>query len=639
MGQVNPNGNLNNSNENLPELNKPTVKEKDSSTVWRNPNKIDAYKIITIEGDTTHVDTTLTIHKDYKFNYLRKDDFELMPFSNLGQAYTRLSFSTDNSFITQMGQRGKQYNYMSTADIFYYDMPTPMTELMFKTSMEQGQLLDAFLTFNTSRQLNMSIAYKGMRSLGKYQNIRSSTGNFRFTTNYFSRNKRYDLKIHYVAQDLSNQENGGILNNEDFTSGEDEFTDRSRIEVNLDDAENVLIGKRYFIQNKYNLLKPNDSVQNNLLFVGHTFNYETRNYSFTEDASSDFLGEAYLSSNLEDKVKYRTMRNDFFAEYYNTTLGRFRFAYVNYNYNYFYNSITNVGGITVPNQYKGNESGFEAQYKRSFGKLRLKGELAGAVNGFMLGTSFNAEAGYQLSDDVGLGFGITSTSKMPNLNFLMYQSDYVNYNWYNVDTFNNQKTNAFYGHIQYKNWIKLEAQYSILDNYTYFEEQSLEGEEVYAQVKPTQYSQTINHLKAKLTNNLSLGKFSLENTLMYQNVQQSQSILNLPEFTTRNSLYYSSHIFKKAMYLQTGVTVKYFTQFYADKYNPLLADYSVQSDVEIGNFPMLDFFINAKVKQTRIYLKAEHLNALFSNNNYYSAPNNPYRDFIVRFGLVWNFFS
>jgi hypothetical protein len=54
---------------------------------------------------------------------------------------------------------------------------------------------------------------------------------------------------------------------------------------------------------------------------------------------------------------------------------------------------------------------------------------------------------------------------------------------------------------------------------------------------------------------------------------------------------------------------------------------------------MLDFFINAKVQQTRIYLKAEHFNSSFSAPTYYAAPEYPYRDFIVRFGLVWNFFS
>ena len=93
------------------------------------------------------------------------------------------------------------------------------------------------------------------------------------------------------------------------------------------------------------------------------------------------------------------------------------------------------------------------------------------------------------------------------------------------------------------------------------------------------------------------------------------------------------------MFLQTGITFKYFTKYHANNYNALLSEFTVQNETEIGNFPVVDLFINARVRQTRIYLKAEHINNLFSNNrDYYAAPSYPYRDFVVRFGLVWNFF-
>ena len=38
---------------------------------------INLYRIISAQRDTTHVDTTLSIKKEYKYNYLRRDDFEL----------------------------------------------------------------------------------------------------------------------------------------------------------------------------------------------------------------------------------------------------------------------------------------------------------------------------------------------------------------------------------------------------------------------------------------------------------------------------------------------------------------------------------------------------------------------------------
>ena len=73
-------------------------------------------------------------------------------------------------------------------------------------------------------------------------------------------------------------------------------------------------------------------------------------------------------------------------------------------------------------------------------------------------------------------------------------------------------------------------------------------------------------------------------------------------------------------------------------YDPLLAEFYTQNDTELGGFPKLDFFLNVKIRQTRLFLKAEHFNSSFTGYNYFSAPNQPYRDFTIRFGLVWDFF-
>ena len=64
-----------------------------------------------------------------------------------------------------------------------------------------------------------------------------------------------------------------------------------------------------------------------------------------------------------------------------------------------------------------------------------------------------------------------------------------------------------------------------------------------------------------------------------------------------------------------------------------------QDRQEIGNFPRIDVFFNGKIQQTRLYFKYEHANASFTGYNYYSAVGYPYRDSIIRFGLIWNFFQ
>ena len=149
--------------------------------------------------------------KYHKLNYLRKDDFELLPFHNQGQTFNRLGYTFDQvNVYPEFGARAKHYNYYGMRDINYYRVATPTTELMYRSGLEQGQVLDALFTANTSKRLNFSIAYKGLRSLGKYRTTLSSHGNMRLTTNYQTANNAYHLRAHIVAQDLTNDENGGL---------------------------------------------------------------------------------------------------------------------------------------------------------------------------------------------------------------------------------------------------------------------------------------------------------------------------------------------------------------------------------------------------------------------------------------------
>ncbi len=614
---------------------------KDKAALERKDKKIAVitdYKIISHERDTSYFDTTLTIQKEYKYNYLRKDDFELLPFSNLGQTYNTLAHQFTNAGIyPQIGAKAKHFNYTKTEDVNYYYVPTPLTDLFFKTAMEQGQLLDAFITLNTSPQFNFSIAYKGLRSLGKYQHILSSTGNFRFTTNYQSRNKKYRLRGHIVTQDILNQENGGIENEVDFeTEGEDgQLRDRSRITVNFENAESLLKGKRYFLEQEYSLLQKNDSISKYNLDLGHRFNYETKFYQFDQTAPDDYFGDVFESSSFRDRAKLRTMKNELYLSYHTKTLGALTLKAQHYHYNYFFKSIIYTGEGIITNQLRDGDLAVGGSWKHNIGSLGLSADVLLNVSGTLGGNVFNGKAQYTIDDDKVLEAGISLSERLPDFNFLLYQSNYIDYNWQNTEVFNKESTQHFQFGFLSEKWFNARAELIVLDNHSYFAEDPAATD---PQVQPFQYANTINYLKIRLEKEFKFGNFALNNTLMYQNVSQDDAIINVPEFVTRNTLYYSNHLFKKAMYIQTGITFKYFTGYNANAYSPLLGEFYVQNQREIGNFPLVDFFLNAKIKQTRIYLKAEHFNSTFTRNNFYSAPNYPYRDFIIRFGLVWNFF-
>ncbi|WP_456377685.1 putative porin [Lutibacter sp.] len=735
------------------------------------------YKIISITNDTTVVDTTLTLQKDFKFNYLRKDNFELLPFHNQGQTFTKLGYNFENtSLLPTIGANAKQFNYFKVEDIYYYEVPTPTSEIMYRTGLEQGQVLDAFLTMNTSKQFNFSIAYKGLRSLGKYRNSLSSHGNFRTTFNYHTKNKKYFVRGHFSSFDLTNNENGGLTPESItyFEENDSNYIDRARLDVNYTDAENLLEGKRYYFEQqitlfskknkitehntkisnqlkKYNAVlnqietlrkksnpKPKggkrtplnktpkqnkkttskqkdttiqiekdivkidsittetltnikeviskkdtsivvntvkintlnikdsfkkedtitlDSVTiaknkkiDSLLIIaseikvdssqlismdeklqlsakfGHTFMYETKHYRFTQESANTIFGDAFESS-ITDHTSYQKLDNQFYLQFNSKYTGRIK-AKINYfKYNYHYNSILFYDAQTISDKLKGNAIAVGADWKTQFGKIHLNADASTIITGDLTGSSIKASAMYKKDSIYSLRGFAQLVSKTPDFNKILYQSDYKEYNW--QTNFKNEEISLVGIEFKYPKWGSLKASYNLIDNYTYFDENS----------KPKQATETLNYIKVKANAKVSYKKFTLDNTVMYQTVSKGESFFRVPEIVTRNTLYFSSYVFKgKPMYLQTGITFKYFTSYSANAYNPLLSEFVLQNNTEIGNFPVLDFFANAQIRRTRIFLKVENLNASFTGRTYYSAPNYPYRDLTVRFGVVWNWF-
>lgn len=694
---------------------------KGDSTTFKNEvqiklsgkTKYTDYKIISVNNDTTVVDTTLTIAKDYKFNYLRKDNFELLAFANQGQTFNKLGYNFENnSLFPTIGARAKHYNYYEIEEVFYYDVPTPTSEFMYKTGMEQGQVLDGFLTMNTSRQFNFSLAYKGLRSLGKYRNSLASHGNFKTTFNYRSKNNTYFLKGHFMSFDLLNNENGGLTDASIayFENDDPNYTDRARLEVNYVDAENMFEGKRYFLdqgltlisnrkkvekESKENIPKieiqkkkdsiaeptiteiqkkkdtiassphitrkkidpkldsiavvnavkidslsnpvvhvKKDSVQLDTVHkkpyygikIGHTFMYETQHYRFKQAAVNPVFGEAYENI-IVDHTSYQKMNNEVYMQFNAPLLGTLRGKANYFSYNYHYSSILYLDTETIPDRLKGNAIAVGADWNTKFGKLYLNADASTIISGDLTGNSIKASVVFKKDSVYSFKGFAEITSKTADFNKLLFQSDYKHYNWQN--NFKNEQIKNVGVEFSFKKWASINASYNLIDNYTYFDENSL----------PVQATETLNYLKVKVSNSITFRKFTLDNTVMYQDVSSGESFFKVPEIVTRNTLYYSNYLFKgKPLYLQTGVTVKYFTAFNANAYNPLLSEFVLQNTTEIGNFPLLDFFANAQIRRTRIYLKVENFGASFTGRTYYSAPTYPYRDLTVRFGLVWNWF-
>ena len=605
---------------------------------------IDLYRVITIDRDTTYIDTSLTIKKEYSHNYLRRDTFGLLPFANEGQTYNTLQYSlTDFSPYPEFGFKAKHFNFMEANQIRYYSVATPVTELYFKSTIKKGQSVDAFITLNTSENLNFSMAYKGLRSEGQYINQLASTGNFRFTTSYHTKNKRYFANAHYTYQDILNEENGGITTIQDFESEDPNYNNRQRFEVFLNDAKSFLKGKRIFLDHNFRV---NSKKGMNNLYVTHQFNYENKFFEYNQATVPSTVGNqivarfgnSFLDSGINDQTRYNKMYNRVGLAYENTVLGKFLFFADDFRSNYYYSRILvfdNQG--TIPSFYSQQINSVGGQYEYRHDKWNGKFLYSRSITAQSL-SNLDAQLTYDFNDEIQLGFQYQNINKLPNNNYNLYQSSYVQYNWSN--DFKNEKINSIKANAT-SPWINAEIQYSIFNDHLYFNDVTTAAQKLVRTqiVSPSQYDGTINYLSIKANREFKVGKFALDNTVLYQKTEQNAAVLNVPEIVTRNSFYYTTYMFKKALFLQTGIVLNYFTKYYANEYNPVIGEFFVQTDKQIGNHPNLDFFINAKIQRTRIYFKVEHFNSSFTGNNFYASPNNPSRDLTIRFGLIWNFFN
>ncbi len=657
-------------------------KKKKKSTIKRRYIPIDTlalinnYKVFYEDGSTATVDTSLTLQKDYKFNFLRQDYFELLPLSNVAQGFSRLGYDFLNQPLQPiMGARINHYGFFESDDIPYFQVPTPLTELFFRTTFKQGELVDALVTVNTSPKLNFMVSYKGLRSLGNYQNSRANGGQFRGSVNYNDAEERYQLRSHFVAQTRENQVNGGL--NEDSIyffenapyyqevdnngnpvfddNGDpveifyDGFLDRARLGNNMI-GQSILSGRRFYLGQKYRLNNaPADSLKQGIT-IGNRFTYEKRFYEFSQSGNKTFFGD--IDETIEkvyDRSDLKTITNETFIETKLPIIGHLKTGLMFNRWAYSLGQ-NDTASNTLSIGQQVNQLALFADWENQLGAYTFRGKFHHAFLADVATRHYEVEGQTVFLKNFSADLGVQYRSQPQNFNFYQYQSDYIDLNWDQTDL-KNTKRLSFYARLNHNRWFEVDAQWHQINNFTYLRNVtrlSRWGSELL--ITPTQSQDQLEYLKLRLSNEISLGKFSLNNTVQYQRVVQIEAdrptgelgepiLLSVPKWITRNTLAFSSQIFKKALFLQTGFHFQFFTGFYADAIHSVLGEYVTQNNKLIGEYPRVDFFANAKISQTRVFFKVEHLNNSISGYRYYVAPFFPYRDLSIRFGVVWNFFQ
>ena len=585
---------------------------------------IEKLKKFNINNDTILLDTTLNINKFYEFNFRRKDNFELIKPNNVGQPYNNLSYVIDESNYPIIGYSANKTQLQTSDDIYFYDVAYPMTELLFKTVFSQGQLTDVLFTTNVNRKLNFSLGFKALRSLGKYQNSLSGSKNFTFTYNYNS--KKFSSKSFYLSQKLEKHESGGLslISINDFESKDPVFNERSKLNVKFEDAVNVYFQRDFYSHNKF---KISDNKKN--LSLNHTLHYVTVNNSYNQSLINNYYGGLIGGiTTVDDKFKFRSINNKISFDISNIIFDFAEIGFINFNYEYF---NLNSGNEKI----KENSNLFSIKLSKNFEILDLDFDLQKKISGDRIGDRLNIVLKPAKKFNLDLNLKLSSVKSHPGLIYDNYYSGFSGVNWTNRNDLVNTSS-IFINYIN-KKFGQFSLSGSLINNYVYVSTENSDIESYIPHINQAEFD--IKLFKLKYVKNFIFGKFSMNNSFLIQDVDQNDNILNIPDFVYRNSFFISEKIFKNVLEIQSGFNFKIFSKFFINEYNPVISTFHIQDKRKIGGFPIVDFFLNAKIRQTRLFFIFEHINSSFSENNFFTTPSMPYRDSNFRFGLNWSLFN
>lgn len=551
------------------------------------------------------------------------------------------------------------YRY-TVEDTRFYTTTRPYSEVGYLLGSKSEQMIHLLHTQNIRPNWNASIQYRLINSPGTFQNQNTNHNNYRFTSLYQSRNKRYHNYIIVLGSKLQSSENGGIPTDGNYLDSSAFLDDRFNIPTNLNTIDGQ--GRRSFfnsgistgtkfttgtfmMRQQYDLGQKDSIVTDSTvvplfyprLRLEHTIRYNTYNYRF-EDRYADSL---YYRNNYN--VQFGRKRDTFFLrdtwkELVNDfSIYQFPDAKNPLQFIKAGAALQNLTGIfdtgTVTKKYYNfflhgeyrNKTRNQKWDMEAYGNFYVNGLNAGDYNAVVrLRRMISPKLGY-------LAVGFENVNRSPSFVFDEYSSFYLQAQ---ATDLNKENTIHLSGSLEQPfRKLKLTGSYLLISNYTYFKN--------YYEVD--QVASIFNVIRIAAEKEFRIGRSWNWRTQVVVQQRAGDAPVNVPLILTRNQIGYDGNLGFKNLRISMGLEARYFTPFYVPGYSPLTGQFYLQQQVKSKlKLPELNAYVHFRIRSFTAYLRGENLNTLdiaqggFTRNNVI-IPGYPYPGFQIRLGIFWSF--
>jgi len=597
---------------------------------------------------------------------------------NLGTPARNLVFSPRMLSGWDPGGHAYDLYTFKVEDTKFYNTTKPYTELGYLLGSKSEQIIDVQTTQNITPNWNASFEYRLINSVGAFQNENTNHNNYRFSSWYRSKSKRYQNFFILVASKLAAADNGGLQNPGDLDSlaYSNQATLPVRLGNNLARASSnpfspvITTGTRYstatlLMRQQYDLGTKDSIVTDTSVIplfyprvrLEHTLSYSTYSYRFTDQYISGIysLDSTYYADkyNLRNwpttdtfyrQDHWKDITNDFSIYQFPDSKNAQQFLKAGIALQLLQGVFDTVRAdtpqiIETAHRIKDQNVFVHAEYRNktrnqkwdieAFGKLYLNGMNAGDYNGSIsLRRYVSRQIGY-------LQVGFENTNRTPSFAFNRSSSFYYDTTKTNFSKENT--THLFASLEQPQHNLRLTGAYYLMSNYSYFTDF----------YKERQASTLFNLLQITLQKQFNLSRVWHWRTTTILQQTTGSSPVHVPLLVSTNQLGYDGSLGFPNLNVSFGTEIRYVSGYKADGYAPLTGHFFTQGDTTIRqHLPDIALYLHMRIRSFTAYVRMENLNAMaFSPNgfgwyhNNFVAPNYPSPGLLLKFGFFWGFIN
>ena len=558
------------------------------------------------------IDSGLGVHYDvFEQHYYNKAD---MPDGNYylqlctpGSATKNMAFRTDGIFDYRWQPNVYQPYIYTRNNIKYFQNRKAYTSVAYSNSMNGGQYFNVNFARNIYRGLNLQTDYYVNYADGEFSNSQVMNQFFNTTLNYISQSGRYRSNAAFVHNRAYIQENGGISDDSVFRNSL--YSKPGSYPVNITQGWSKWKSSEYVFSQTYRF---NSDKEQRLKFLNpgaivHSMSYMrcARLYDDENKTVKDSLGNNIWRNSLFWTNDVFADKNSFFIP---LSLG------MNYDVINFNESLYSTSFRVLAPEIK---TAIEAN------RFLLKANASGIISSGMYKGSyqFNVSLRQYLNNakDCFVFADVFIQKRTADYIFSHYQTDSLAWDYPFVKT---KTQKAAIGLSKSEN-ISLSAGYTKLKDYCYFDANTLNV-----------HTTDNGVAELMLKNNFSYKRWRFKGFCLLQKTDKNSGI-HLPLLTIKQGFAYDFSVFKGKLTVKTGMDIKYFSKYYADRYNVHTGMFCYQNEEKIGNYIFADAYININIDRFCMYIMLQHPHAGLINHSYFNSPLYPSEGFTFRYGFVW----